>query len=119
MQEGFKQYCFTDNQEIALKFFAEENALLQIKKLPMLTGLSVIKLNSMEVAMQDEKYASVTQLIELAKQKKYNEMLSLLHNYTYSRYTISLCKKQLVNNDTPREISEIIMNYHESALATL
>jgi len=44
MQVDFKEYCFTDNQEIALKYFAEENAHLQIKKLPMLTGLSVIPL---------------------------------------------------------------------------
>lgn len=44
MQEGFKQYCFTDNQEIALKFFAEENAQLQIKKLPMYKHLTVKKI---------------------------------------------------------------------------
>ncbi len=73
----------------------------------------------MTVIMQDEKYASVTQLIELAKQKKYDDMYYLLTFYTYSRYAISLNRKQIINIDTPKNIVEIIADYHESALATL
>lgn len=73
----------------------------------------------MTVIMQDEKYASVTQLIELAKQKRYDDMYYLLTFYTYSRYAISLNRKQIINFDTPKNIVEIIADYHESALATL
>lgn len=40
MQIGF-DYSFTSNAELAIKFVARENAQLKIKKLPLLTGLSV------------------------------------------------------------------------------
>ena len=73
----------------------------------------------MTVIMQDEKYASVAQLIELAKQKRYDDMYFLLNFYTYSRYAISLHRKSIINNDTPKNIVEIIVDYHESALATI
>jgi len=44
MQEDFRTYCFTDNKEIASKFFAEENAQLKIRKLPMFKHLTVKKI---------------------------------------------------------------------------
>lgn len=73
----------------------------------------------MEVIMKDEKYASVGQLIQLAKQKRYEDMYYLLTFFTYCRYAISLNRKEIINNDTPKNIVEIVAEYHESALATL
>lgn len=40
MQVGF-DISFTDSAELAIHFIAPENAQLKIKKLPLLTGLSV------------------------------------------------------------------------------
>ena len=71
------------------------------------------------VIMQDEKYASIGQLINLARQSKYAEMEYLLKNFNYSRFAISLHRKQLVSNDTPRAIAEIVLDYHESAMSNL
>lgn len=69
--------------------------------------------------MQDEKYASVGQLIQLAKQKKYNEMLYLLGTMTYSRYAISLHWKELLANEPPMDVQRFILDYHDSAMSTL
>jgi hypothetical protein len=41
MQMGFNDYSFTSDITFAIKFVAKENAHLKIKKLPLLTGLSV------------------------------------------------------------------------------
>ena len=46
MQEDFRSYCFTDKIELAIKFVAEENAQLKIKKLPMFKHLTVKKIKS-------------------------------------------------------------------------
>lgn len=44
MQEDFRSYCFTDKIELAIKFVAEENAQLKIRKLPMFKHLTVKKI---------------------------------------------------------------------------
>lgn len=41
MLMGYNDYSFTSNITLAIKFVARENAHLKIKKLPLLTGLSV------------------------------------------------------------------------------
>lgn len=41
MQVG-TDHAFTDDREQATKYFAEENALLKIKKLPLFSGLRTI-----------------------------------------------------------------------------
>ena len=69
--------------------------------------------------MQDEKYASVGQLIELAKKKRHNDMLYLLGTMTYSRYAISLHRKELLANEPPMDVQRFILDYHDSAMSTL
>jgi len=44
MQEDLRSYCFTDKIELAIKFVAEENAQLKIRKLPMFKHLTVKKI---------------------------------------------------------------------------
>jgi len=44
MQEDFRSYCFTDKIELTIKFVAEENAQLKIRKLPMFKHLTVKKI---------------------------------------------------------------------------
>lgn len=44
MQMGVNEYSFIADVSMASKFFAEENARLKIKKLPSLSGLTVIRL---------------------------------------------------------------------------
>lgn len=44
MQEDFRRYCFTDDIKLAIKFVAEENAQLKIRKLPMFKHLTVKKI---------------------------------------------------------------------------
>lgn len=46
MQMGLNDYSFTAEVEQATRFFAEENALLKIRKMPTLTGLSVKKIKN-------------------------------------------------------------------------
>lgn len=71
------------------------------------------------VIMQDNKYASVGQLMQLAQQNRYNDMYFLLTHFNYSRYAISRHRKSIINNDTPKNIVEIVADYYESALATI
>ena len=44
MQEDFRSYCFTDKIELTIKFVAEENAQLKIRKLPMFKHLTIKKI---------------------------------------------------------------------------
>jgi len=69
--------------------------------------------------MQDEKYASVAQLISLAKEKRHSEMLYLLGTMQYSRYAISLHRKELLANEPPMDVQRFILDYHDSAMSTL
>ena len=82
---------------------------------------SLLKENNMEIIaiMENEKYASVEQLMHLAKQKMYNKILFLLKHYNYCRYTISIHSKSLMNAQTPNEIRGIIMEYEDSVNETL
>lgn len=48
MQMGLNDYSFTTELEQATRFFAEENALLKIRKMPTLTGLSVKKIKNIK-----------------------------------------------------------------------
>lgn len=48
MQMGLNDYSFTAEVGQATRFFAEENALLKIRKMPTLTGLSVKKIKNIK-----------------------------------------------------------------------
>lgn len=72
-----------------------------------------------EVVMADEKYASIKQLIELAKDGKFAEMEYLFKNYTYSRYAIANCSRQLLLGKYTKAVYDAVIDYCDSAKETL
>ena len=72
-----------------------------------------------QVIMSDEKYASIGQLTELAKEGKYAEMEYLFKHYTYSRYAIANCKHRLLLGKYTKAVYDAVIDYCDSAKETL
>ena len=69
--------------------------------------------------MTEEPKSPFQQLIEAANNSNWDEMRRLLKEHNFNRHVISFWRRVLTPPGTPDDIYNIILDLHDSSLATL